>query len=154
MNPSSGPTKLLAVAALSLLVLSGCSSDNKSSDKPKPSSSGSPTAVDTSGISPQDMPTPPTVAKAKGAVVALQLGECPTDAGEQTVTGTITSPAKKTVDFLVVINWATAEGDVMGRGFEVLRGVKPGEKRDLSITAKVAKGAERCVPFVQYGTIK
>jgi hypothetical protein len=135
------------------MVLSGCGgSDDKAGEKPKATSS--PTAIDTSGISPQDMPTPPNVGKPKGAVAALSLGTCPTDAGEQTVTGSITSPAKAATDFLVVINWATEAGDVMGRGFTVLRDVKPGEKRELSITAKVAKGAKRCVPFVQYGTIK
>jgi hypothetical protein len=36
----------------------------------------------------------------------------------------------------------------------VLKNVKPAEKRKLAITAKVADGAKRCVPFVQYGTVK
>ena len=154
MKPHTTPTRILAVGIACLLTLSGCSSsdnDGKSAEKPK---SPSPSTLDTSGISPQNLPTPPAVTKAKGAVSALQLGKCAVTPGKHTVKGTITSPAKKTTDYLVVVNWSTDKGDVMGRGYAVLRDVKPAEKRRLAIKAKVSDGASRCVPFVQYGSVK
>ena len=153
MKPHAAPARFLMTGIICLLVLSGCSGsddDEKSAGKP----GKSPSTIDTSGISPQDLPTPPAVAKAKGAVSALRLGTCPVTPGKNKVTGTITSQARKTTDYLVVVNWSTDKGDVMGRGYAVLRDLQPAENRRLVIKAKVADGASRCVPFVQYGTVK
>lgn len=152
MRQYAAPARVLVAGVTCLLLLSGCTSDSDS-EGPKPSKGPSASTLDTSAISPQDLPTPPSVAKAKGAVAALKLGKCALTPGKQTVKGRIASTAKSTTDYLVVVNWSTEKGDVMGRGYTVLKNVKPAEKRRLAITAKVADGAKRCVPFVQYGTV-
>lgn len=152
MRQYAAPARVLVAGVTCLLLLSGCTSDTDSGG-PKPSKGPSASTLDTSAISPQDLPTPPSVAKAKGAVAALKLGKCALTPGKQTVKGRIASTAKSTTDYLVVVNWSTEKGDVMGRGYTVLKNVKPAEKRRLAITAKVADGAKRCVPFVQYGTV-
>lgn len=137
----------------------GCTSDGSGGDGPSPSASGgtkggsdSPTA-DPSNVSPP-LKKVPKVKRAKGAIKDLTLGECNTDAGKQSVTGSITSSAAKTVDYLVTVSWTTPTSDVMGRGFAVLRDVSPGQTVEFTIEAKVQDGAERCVPGVVFGTIK
>jgi hypothetical protein len=99
------------------------------------------------------MPAIPKVQGAQGAIGDLTLGDCATDAGKQTVTGEITSSAKKSADYLVTLSWTTSDSDVMGRGFAVLQDVEPGATETFEIQAKVAKGATLCVPGVVYGAI-
>lgn len=155
MKPEASSAKILAAGTVCLAVLCACSgSGDDGNSAEQPSESPSASTVDTSGVSPQNLPTPPDVRKATGAVSALKLNDCPVSPGNHKVTGSIKSSASSTADYLVVVNWSTDEGDVMGSGYTVLRNVKPGEKRQLAITAKVAEGASKCVPFVQYGEIK
>lgn len=111
-------------------------------------------AVDPSRVSPTDLPTPPTVKDAKGDIKDLTLGECGTTAGQQTVKGSLTSSVDAVADFLVTVSWTTATGDVMGRGFAVVKALAPGKTESFEITAKVAPGATQCVKGVEYGTIK
>jgi hypothetical protein len=93
------------------------------------------------------------VADAKGDIRDLTLGECKTDAGQQTVSGSLTSTQTATADFLVTVSWTNATGDVMGRGYSVLKKVAPGQTVKFDIKAKVAAGATQCVKGVEYGTI-
>ncbi|PZQ38897.1 MAG: hypothetical protein DI570_31175 [Phenylobacterium zucineum] len=111
-------------------------------------------SVDPSRVSPTDLPTPPAVKDAQGDIKDLTLGECKTEAGEQTVTGTLTSSLTTTEDFLITVSWTTASGDVMGRGYQVVQNLKPGATADVSITATVSGGATQCVKGVEYGSIK
>jgi hypothetical protein len=90
---------------------------------------------------------------AKGAVPDLTLGECKTDAGDEAVSGSLKSSQDATADFLVTVSWTTATGDVMGRGYSVLKKVAPGQTVTFEIKAKVAAGATQCVKGVEYGTI-
>ena len=136
---------LLAVA------LTGCSGD----ETPDGDATGSPSAsgsVDPGNVSPSDLPEVPTLKKERGgAITDLDLGECATDPGQQEVSGTITSSQDKPADYLVTVSWTTSSGDVMGRGFALLKRLGPGESQDFTIKAKVAKGATQCVPGVVYG---
>ena len=144
----------LPVAALALAAaLTACSGDDDepSADKSPPSSASA--SVDPGNVSPDNLPTVPEVKGAKGAIDALTLGECETEAGQQTVSGEITSSAKKSADFLVTLSWTTSTSDVMGRGIAVLQDVAPGATEGFEIEAKVAEGAKLCVPGVVYGTI-
>ena len=111
-------------------------------------------SVDPSRVSPTDLPTPPTITDSKGDVKDLVLGDCKTAAGEQVVTGELTSTLTTPQDFLVTVSWTTASGDVMGRGFKVLKALEPGKKTSFEIKATVAPGATQCVKGVEYGTIK
>lgn len=115
--------------------------------------SGGP-SVDPSRVSPTDLPTPPTVTDPQGDVKDLTLGECKTGAGEQLVTGRLTSTLAEAADFLVTVSWTTASGDVMGRGFKVIEDLAPGKTSEFEIKATVAPGATQCVKGVEYGTIK
>ncbi len=119
-------------------------------------STPSPTAasVDPARVSPSDLPTPPEVKDAQGDIKDLALGACATAEGEQTVTGTLSSSLQTTEDFLVTVSWTTASGDVMGRGYQVIQNLRPGDTADVSITAKVAGGATQCVTGVEYGKIR
>lgn len=114
---------------------------------------GTPTSIDTSRISPTGMPTPPQVKDAKGDIKDLTVGQCATGAGQQTVTGELKSTLSAAADFLVTISWTNATGDVMGRGFQVVKALEPGKSEKIEITAKVGAGATQCVTGVEYGTI-
>ncbi len=111
-------------------------------------------SVDPSRVSPTGLPTPPIVTDSKGDVKDLVLGDCKTAAGEQVVTGELTSTLTTPADFLVTVSWTTASGDVMGRGFKVIQDLVPGKKTSFEIKATVAPGATQCVKGVEYGTIK
>jgi hypothetical protein len=139
----------LALAIVAGLALTGCT---KAADDATAPASSVP-AVDPSRVSPTDLPTPPVVKDAKGAVRDLTLGECKTDAGNETVSGSLKSSQDAAADFLVTISWTTATGDVMGRGYSVLKKVAPGQTVTFEIKAKVAAGATQCVKGVEYGTI-
>lgn len=139
----------LALVLMGGVALTGCT---KAAD-PAPTPESSVPAVDPSRVSPTDLPTPPVVKDAKGAVRDLTLGECKTEAGQQSVTGSLTSTQAATADFLVTISWTNATGDVMGRGYSVVKKLAPGKTEKFTITAKVAAGATQCVKGVEYGTI-
>ncbi len=148
----------LPLAALALAAtLTGCSGDDDEpkaeTNSPSTSTPSASESVDPGNVSPDDLPTIPQVKGETGAIGALTLGDCATDAGPQTVSGEITSPAKKSADYLVTVSWTTSDSDVMGRGFAVLQDVEPGATEEFEIHAKVAKGATQCVPGVVYGTI-
>ncbi|MGL5827001.1 MAG: hypothetical protein ACRCYU_19635 [Nocardioides sp.] len=139
------------VLAWSLVACSGGQDDpeaGKSSKEPSTQES-----VDPAKVSPVGLPDIPKVKRERGAIQDLSLGDCATEAGKQTVKGTITSSAKKTVDYLVTVSWTTGAGDVMGRGVEVLKDVKPDATEKFKITAKVAEGATLCVQGASYGRI-
>lgn len=142
--------KLISTAALGLVGLvafTGCTAPGAATPTPTAVS------VDPSRVSPTDLPTPPVVKDAQGDVKDLDLAECGTAAGEQVVTGELTSSLDSVQDFLVTISWTTATGDVMGRGFAVVQDLAPGKTARLEIRAKVAPGATQCVKGVEYGTI-
>jgi hypothetical protein len=143
MNITRIAAALLGVALASGLV--GCTTPAT----PTPGAS-----VDPSRVSPTDLPTPPTVTDSQGDVKDLVLGDCKTEAGEQTVTGELTSTLTSPQDFLVTVSWTTASGDVMGRGFTVIQALEPGKKTTFEIKTTVAPGATQCVKGVEYGTIK
>lgn len=153
---------LIVSAVLALAIaLTACSDDEPEAD-PSPSSTGSgagsdePSAtesVDPANVSPDDLPSIPTVEDEQGDIGALTIGECPTGAGQRKVAGEVTSSATETTDYLVTLSWTTADSDVMGRGFAVLRDIEPGATEEFTIRAKVAKGATQCVPGVVHGTI-
>ncbi|MEZ5096228.1 MAG: hypothetical protein R2731_08930 [Nocardioides sp.] len=153
---------LAAVLASGVLVLSasGCTSDDPGKNKTPSAdgSSGSAGASDSASADPSSISPPldklPKVKGKKGGIKDLALGDCKYGAGQQSVSGTITSSAGKVADYLVTVSWTTATSDVMGRGFTVLQDVQPGQSVDFTIEAKVKKGAVKCVPGVVYGTIK
>ncbi|MCC6496794.1 MAG: hypothetical protein IT193_11135 [Propionibacteriaceae bacterium] len=143
MNKSVIAGALLGLVLGSGLV--GCSGPSGPSAGP---------SVDPSRVSPTDLPTPPTVTDPQGDVKDLTLGDCKTEAGEQVVTGKLTSTLDSAADFLVTVSWTTASGDVMGRGFKVIEDLAPGKTSEFEIKATVAPGATQCVKGVEYGTIK
>ena len=83
-------TSGLALALIAGLALTGCT---KSADSAPTAAASSIPAVDPSRVSPTDLPTPPVVKDPKGAIRDLTLGDCKTDAGQQMVSGSITSTA-------------------------------------------------------------
>lgn len=74
--------------------------------------------------------------------------------GEQVVTGELTSTLTAPQTFLVTVSWTTAAGDVMGRGFKVIKDLEPGKTSKFEIKATAAPGATQCVKGVEFGTIK
>jgi hypothetical protein len=144
------------IAGVLALSLAACSGDDTDPADPTSSESSAPSAqesVDPDKVSPPDLPTVPRVRRERGAIKDVTFGECATKAGEQTVTGELTSSAQGTVDYLVTISWTTGSGDVMGRGFAVVEDVEPGATEPWEITAKVAKGATQCVNGASFGRI-
>lgn len=149
-------TRTIAAAILAgtlSIGLAGCSADSLPAPDQPAATAASSAGVDPGRVSPSLKPLP-DVNTTGGAIKDLTLDECATAPGEQTVTGKLKSSQDKKHDFLVTISWTTATGDVMGRGFQVVKGLEPGESEDIKITAKVADGATQCVSGVTYGKIK
>lgn len=147
-----GASAALSVLLVALAACTGSSTPAPTQTPVPPTATTAPVAsVDPGKLSPTDLPAYPTVANAQGAIKDLALGECRVEAGEQTVTGTITSSAPGTADYVVVIDWVNATSDVRGRAVAVLKAVKVGEKREFTAKATVASGAVSCIPNVRYG---
>ncbi len=154
------PLLLVPVVAMSL---AGCSGDDESGDRSgdgagetagdTASPSGSPTAITTS---PPDLPTPPQVGRAEGAVADVDWDPttCETSPGTQTVSGTLTNPTTASTGYVVTISWTNATSDVLALGYQVVRGVKPDQEREWELSADVGEGATQCVINVLRGTIK
>lgn len=144
---------LALAAGVLAAALAGCTGDGTPGAEGSASATGGATeGVDPANVSPSDLPDIPALKRERGgAIKDLELGECPTDKGKQEVTGTVTSSLKRKADYLVTVSWTTSSGDVMGRGFAVLKGVAPGSSEDFTIEAKVADGATQCVSGVVYG---
>jgi hypothetical protein len=145
---------VLLAGGVMAATLTGCSGDDgdKTPDADASKSPSQSESVDPDKVSPTDLPKIPVLKKEQGgAIKDLELGDCDTDKGEQVVSGTLTSSAGKPADFLVTVSWTTGSGDVMGRGFKLVKGLAPGESVDFDIEAQVADGATQCVPGVVYG---
>lgn len=145
----------LAIVAAALLLGFGtasCSDDSSDKSDDKPTAAASEKSNER--VAPEGLPEIPKLAKAKGAVGDLELADCEVDAGEQTVSGTIASTAKKVRDYVVTISWVNDSSDVRGRAVVVEKAVEPGAERDFEATADVAAGATQCVPNVRAGTLK
>ncbi len=143
-------TSVITLALAALLGLSSCTGTNQPSASP--SASPSTSAADQDRVSPS-LQALPSIEIKGGAIRDVVIGECPTAPGKQTVTGTLTSSQAGKQDFLISISWTNANGDIRGRGFEVLRNLARGDTKRLSITAQVAEGATRCVTGVSFGTL-
>lgn len=104
-------------------------------------------------IAPTGLPTPPELKEAQGAVADVELEQCPTEDGEQQVTGVLRSSGSTATDYVIVVNWVNDESDVRGRAVVVEAQVKPGETREWSATATVAPGATQCVRNVRTGVL-
>jgi hypothetical protein len=107
-------------------------------------------------ITPADVPTPPVVRKAQGAVADVEWDQasCTTRAGTQTTSGTLTNPTDERTGYLVQVSWTSATSDVLGLGFDVVRGARPGAETPWEVEAEVPEGATQCVLTVQRGVIK
>ena len=151
-----------ALGLATVLAMAGCSGDDddkepgdaagtKATDSASPGAS--PTAVTTS---PPDLPTPPTVTRARGARADVDFDPttCATTAGEQTVSGTLTNSTAKSTAYLVTISWTNATSDTLGLGYSVVRGVEPDQEREWELSATVPEGATQCVINVLRGSIK
>lgn len=120
----------------------------------KPAARATPAAsVDPADVSPTGLPEIPEVEDAQGAIGDLSLEDCETKPGHRRVTGEVVSTAAEAADYVVTLSWTTSDGDVMGRGFTVLRDVLPGTSERFTIKATVAEGATLCVPGLVHGTV-
>lgn len=146
-----------------VLALAGCSGDDEGdeggagpetpSGSAEATASGSATAP---AISPADLEDLPEVRQSTGAVKDITWDQttCSTSPGEQTTGGTLTNPTDARTGYLVSISWTTDGGDTLARGFQVVRGARPGDEVEWEVTAEVPEGATQCVPFVQRGVIQ
>lgn len=144
------------VVVTSLLGLVGCSGD--SDEEPKGSGSSDAAAspsgsVDPGKVSPTDLPTEPAVKGEVGAVQDSTFGDCATDAGKQSVSGSLTSSAKKPQDYVVTVSWVNDTSDVLARGVVVVRDLAPGASKKFTIDADVPKGAATCTFHVVRGSV-
>lgn len=152
---------MVAVPAL-VIALAGCSDDGGDGDGgsaggEEASDTSSPESTESSApsITPVDVPTPPEIRQKVGArdEVEWDQASCPIEPGEQTTGGTLTNPTKDRTGYLVQVAWTTAAGDVLGRGFDVVRGADPDEETDWEVTAEVPEGVTQCVLTVERGVI-
>lgn len=144
--------------SLSLLVVTGCSGEDDSSRDGSSGASVSPSvdptaSVDPNRVSPTDLPAVPKVKQSKGAIKDASFGDCHSDAGKQTVTGTITSSAKLPRDYVVTVSWINDTSDVLARGVTVVHDVEPGAAQKFRLTADVPKGASTCTFNVVRGSV-
>lgn len=165
-SPARARTRRPAVAGLAGLVsvsvaalaLSGCSGDSDTDQKDKDAKASSKASasasVDPAKVSPADLPVVPEVKGSQGAVADATFGACATSPGKTSVTGSLTSSAKKSRDYVVTVSWVNATSDVLGRGVHVARNVEPQEKREFAIKATVPRGATTCTFQVLRGSVR
>ena len=139
-------TSGLALALIAGLALTGCT---KSADSAPTAAASSIPAVDPSRVSPTDLPTPPVVKDPKGAIRDLTLGDCKTDAGQQTVSGSITSTQAATADFLVTIRLDERHRRRDGPRLQGAQEGRPGRRRS-STSPRRSPRATQCVKGVEY----
>lgn len=120
---------------------------------PGPSASPTPTAVDPSKVSPEDLPDVPEVNEPAGAIKDATFGSCATEAGKREVSGKITSTAGATTDYVVTVSWVNDSSDVLARGVAVLKAVAPGESKEFTIKATVPQGVATCTFHVVRGKL-
>ena len=146
-----GTAVLLAASG----ALAGCSDDGGGGTS-APTPSETPAAggtLTTDTISPPDLPVPPQVRNSAGGVADISYDECGTDPGAQPLSGTVTNPTRRSLDYVITFNWINDTSDVLGRGFVVVDDVGAGESADWSLEAEVVDGATQCVPNVLRGTV-
>ena len=149
-------TRRAALAAVLLVPvpLAACSGDGSAEGSGEPSPSGGASAsVDPATVSPADLPDVPKVRRAQGAVGDVEFGECATDAGEQTVTGTVTNPGRRATDYAVTVSWTNDGSDVLARGVVVLEELAGGATEEFEVRARVPDAATTCTYFVQRGDV-
>lgn len=153
MIHSSRPvvSSLLLAAALTASVgMSGCTGQDKDKDAtPSPTA-----AASTREASP--LPAEPTFEGTPGGAAAdLKITDCPKAEGKQTAKATLTNSSKDKRDYSVMIIWLKNDnGTPLGSGLEVVKGLEPGQSKDIQITSDVVATADVCVPNVRVGTLK
>lgn len=145
-----GAIALTAVTALGLSGCSGAKTETKTTAVTK--SAAASAAVNDAGISPKDLATPPALKPGyAGAIKDWKMdGQCDTKLGDQKVTGTLTSSAKETTDYVVVVNWVHGS-DVMGRAVKLVEAVEPGKPVKVELATKLTKAADGCTVNVTRG---
>lgn len=156
LTSAVAPAVAVPALVLALTACSGDDGDEGSGDEPSSGAASSESTTPAANTtSPPDIEPLPEVKKPQGARDDITYDEstCGTEAGEQSVSGTLKNPTDKTQGYLVAISWTNATNDTLGQGFAVVRGVQPGAEADWTVDANVAEGAVQCVPFVQRGSI-
>ena len=148
-----GTVGAVAAGLLLCLGLANCGGEDESGEATEDKTDDTASVV-SDRVAPDELPEVPALKKAKGAVGDVEVGDCTVEAGEQTVTGTITSSRKKPRDYVVTISWVNDKSDVRGRAVVVEKAVEPGESREFEVTGEVAEGATQCVPNVRAGKLK
>lgn len=152
--PLTRTAALAASAALATVALTACSSDDDETPTAQTTTTSSAVpSVDPSKVSPTDLPSEPAMSDEQGAVADASFGTCAVAKGRQSVSGTLTSTAKKTRDYVVSVSWVNATSDVLARAVAVEKGVKAGEKREFSVSAQVPGKASTCTFRVLRGSV-
>lgn len=132
---SSGGARYLTAPVLVAIVLAGGCAPDPASQKA------------------QEMAKVPVLQRAKAVGSGLSLDHCRSDPGVQTVTGKVTNTAKSSKDLVVVVSWTNDAFELVGRGVQVFEDVPSDRSVDVSIKAKVGKGATQCLPSLQRGKL-
>lgn len=143
------------VAALALVgLLSGCGlfgGDDSDQKDAKPTATAT---VDPDRTSPSDLPEVPELDDVVGAVKDVEMGECSTDKGENTVTGTVKNPTENETDYVITVSWITSRSDVVARGVATVENLGGGDEEKWSATGDLAKaGSYSCTLQVQRGNL-
>ena len=146
------PDRRMLAAAAAATVLLGAAACGSGGQSPEPPPV--PTGEVPDRVAPSNLPEPPKIEKEAGARSDAEMGECRTNAGEQTVTGKVTNNTDKTTDYVITISWVNSTFDVYGRGIAVVKGLKAGTSKDWKISAKLDRDAAQCSLNVKRGEVK
>ena len=153
-RPEGRRAALAALLLVPVPLAAACSGDDEADGGKASSPSGAASAsVDPAKVSPADLPDVPKVRRAEGAVGDVEFGACATDAGEQTVSGTVTNPGRKATDYAVTVSWTNDGSDVLARGVVVLEELAGGASEEFEVRARVPDAATTCTYFVQRGDV-
>lgn len=127
---------LIPVVVAVLAATPGCAPGGDDSSPAPSASTGSTRSVPGSETtSPSDLPDIPELKDSAGIAAAVALDSCATEAPLKAA-GTVTNQAKDAKDLVIVINWATARGDVLARAVETLEDVPAGDTKDWEVNVK------------------
>jgi hypothetical protein len=148
-------TVLALVLALGL-GLAGCSGDDGEGGEGGDGAEAASETATEGTTSPPDLPEPDELRNPEGAAADVEwdAASCATEAGEQSVDGTVTNSTDDRTSYVITVSWTNATSDVLGRGVYTAKNVRPGDSEDWDMTAEVSDGAVQCVINVLRGDLK
>ncbi len=139
-----------------VMALAGCSGGDDDDRGGAATPSGTPSATaPTAATTKRPLPAAPELVDATGGTddVGWDPASCPTAAGRQRTSGTLTNPTKRAADYVLTVSWLDEASETLARGVTLVKRARPGVETRWKVQATVPEGASTCIANVLRGTL-